>query len=288
MTRSFTVIQGGRSQPAAQAAALLGSGAEPGWRVDLHRAGTVDDGAVAAWRALMARNAVTDPQADPDYVLSAARHQARGGRIAFALAWDRDATGTEALQGVVPLALPHPVWGRARARLWQPPRLSHPAAALIDGPRAQAVDTAIRGRLAHLRRPLRLDAPARPAVPAAAPRPVLATSRADGRIRTIPTGCVVGVRPAGYEAPREVEHVSDPARITAAVEAFLVLDARHAAQPIIADPSETSMVRVVSRLFARRGQMRIELARRAGELVAGTLHLGAGARAVVWRHAARG
>ena len=291
MMHGFTVIQGGRTAPASTAA--MGDAVSPAqpiqvprWRVDLHRAGTVDDGAVAAWRALMTRNAIVDPRVDPDYMLSAARHQSGGRTIAFALAWDRDGTGREALQGVMPMAMPHPIWGRARASLWQPPGLPHLAATLIDGTRADAVDVAIRSRLAGLRRPLRLGGPARSPVRGDVLRPVLASSRADGR-RTIPADCFVGVRPADEAAPSEIEQVSDPALIPAAVEEFLVLDARHAARPIIADPSEASMVRVVTRLFGRRGQVRIELARRAGELVAGTLHLGAGARAVVWRHVAR-
>ncbi|WP_375464112.1 hypothetical protein [uncultured Methylobacterium sp.] len=284
MARSFTVIQGGRrAADATMAVDPAPSG--NAWQVDLHRAGTVDDEAVDAWRALLTRNAVADPQADPDYLLSAARHQAKGRRIAFALAWDRDADGREALRGVLPLAMPHPVWGRGRARPWHPPGLPEPAA-LIDGRHADAVETAIRGRLAALRRPLRLEAPPRCPVRADAPRPVLAVLPAERRARIVPADRLVGVRPDGYAAAHAVEHVSDPMRITAAVEAFLVLDARHAVLPIIADPSEASMVRVVTRLFARRGQMRVELARRAGEIVAATLHLGAGARAVAWRHAA--
>ena len=291
MTRSFTVIQGGRSDAARSigpAADEDEAGATPGtnWRIDLHRAGTVDDGAVAAWRALMTRNAVADPRSDPDYLLTAARHQSGGQRIAFVLAWDRDGHEADSLHGVLPLAMPHPVWEGARARLWQPPGIAQ-ATALIDRRRTEAVETAIRGRLASLRRPLRLDAPARLPVRADAPRPARAVLRAAGRPRTVPAESVVGVRPVGYHAPPDVEHVSDPVQIDAALEAFLALDARHAARPIIADPSEASMVRVVTRLFARRGQMHVELARRAGEIVAGTLHLGAGARAVAWRHAAR-
>ena len=48
-----------------------------------------------------------------------------------------------------------------------------------------------------------------------------------------------------------------------AVETFLALDARTAARPIIADPAEASLVRVVTRLFARRGGLRVELIRSA-------------------------
>ncbi len=295
MMHGFTVIQGGQAVPdaaaighpvarASEEAASNGHAASR-WRVDLHRAGTVDDDAVAAWRALMTRSAITDPRVDPDYVLSAARHQSGGRTIAFALAWDRDGNGRAALHGVMPMAMPHPIWGRGRADLWQPPGLPDPAAALIDGSRAEAVEAAVRGRLAGLRRPLRLGAPTRLPTQGGASRPVLAATH-EGRRRTIPADCVIGVR-AGDDAAAEVEQVSAPGLILSAVEEFLALDARHAARPIIADPSEASMVRVVTRLFARRGQMRIELARRAGELVAGTLHLGAGARAVVWRRAAR-
>ncbi|TXM88899.1 hypothetical protein FV222_27285, partial [Methylobacterium sp. WL103] len=118
MTHGFTVIQGGQAQPdAAVDVHPVSTGTEAateGWRVDLRLAGTVDDGAVAAWRALMTRNAITDPRVDPDYLLSAARHQSGGRAIAFALAWDRDGSGREALRGVMPMAMPHAIWGRAR------------------------------------------------------------------------------------------------------------------------------------------------------------------------------
>ena len=101
----------------------------------------------------------------------------------------------------------------------------------------------------------------------------------------VPAASLLGVRPDDYQPPT-VEHVRDPGLIRDAVEHFLALDARTARRPIIADPTEATMVRVVSRLFARRRQINVELARRGDTLVAGTLHLGSGAGTVAWRHAA--
>lgn len=285
MAPRFTVIQGGlleRPRPASASACEIGeSHAE--WRVDLRRPGAVDAAAVSAWRALLVRNAVTDPLRDPDHLLPLAQHRPAGRRIAVALAWDRDAeTGREALRGVVPLAMPHPVLG-GRARPWQPAEAE--VAGLIETAAAEAVDRALRARLGALRRPIRLAGAVEPARSPVPFRPVLAARRW-AQPRRVPAVSLVGVRPEGWELPEtEIVAVTGPDAVRDAVETFLTLDARTAGRPIVADPAEASFVRVVSRLFGRRGALRVEFLRRAGEVVAGTLHLGVGPGAVPWRRA---
>lgn len=275
MAGRFSVIQGGLREPSAPTAAAT-------WRVDLHRPSAVDDGTVAAWRALMVRGAVDDPLRDPDHLLPLARHRPAGRRVALALAWSRDDSGPETLRGVVPLAMPHPVWG-GRAKLWRPAEIA--PLALTDGTATDAVETALRARLRALRRPVGLSGALKIVEPPAPGRLTLVASR--GARRAIPVDCLLGVRPEGWQPPvdAEVEAVSAPAAIRDAVESFLALDARTAKTSIVADPSEASLVRVVTRLFARREAMRVELFRRAGEIVAGTLHLGVGPAAVAWRRA---
>lgn len=275
MAGRFSVIQGGLREPPPPSAATT-------WRVDLHRPGAVDDRAVAAWRALMVRGAVNDPLRDPDHLLPLARHRPAGRRVALALAWSRDGSGPETLRGVVPLAMPHPVWGGC-AKLWRPAGIA--ALALTDGTATGTVETALRARLQALRRPAGLSGSLEAVEPPAAGRLTLVASQAARR--AIPADCLLGVRPEGWQplADSEVEAVSEPAAVRDAVESFLALDARTAETPIVADPSEASLVRVVTRLFARRDAMRVELFRRAGEIVAGTLHLGIGPDAVAWRRA---
>ncbi|MDP4025100.1 hypothetical protein Q8W71_20940 [Methylobacterium sp. NEAU 140] len=272
MVQRFTVIQGGLSgAPAAIPATIPGPAADAAWRVDLQGPGGVDDGAVLAWRALMTREGVSDPLRDPDYLLPLARHRAGGRRVALALAWSRDADGPETLRGVVPLALPHPVLGRS-ARTWRPAEAG--ATALVDGAAPASVEGALRGRLRGMRRPLRLVG-GLDGVPARGPR------------GPVPAAAFVGVRPEGWTPPAqaEVAVAAEPAAVRDAVETLLALDARTAKAPIVADPSEASLVRVVSRLFARRRACRVEIFRRAGEVVAGALHLGSGPAAVLWRRA---
>ena len=281
MAGRFSVIQGGLCEAEAPAA----PSATAGWRVDLHRPGGVDDGAVAAWRALMVRGAVDDPLRDPDHLLPLARHRPAGRRVALALAWSRDAAGPETLRGVVPLAMPHPVWG-GHAELWRPAGTAGTAGlALIDGTAADAVGTALRARLRALRRPAGLSGSLE-AVAAPAPGRLTLVASRPAR-RAIPADSLVGVRPDGWRPPAdaEAETVSEPEAIRDAVESFLALDARTAKAPIVADPSEASLVRVVTRLFARRRACRVEVFRRAGEIVAGTLHLGIGPASVAWRRA---
>ncbi|MCJ2054280.1 GNAT family N-acetyltransferase [Methylobacterium sp. J-070] len=253
------------------------------WRIDLRAPNAVDAAAVSAWRAMLMRHAVHDPLRDPDHLLPLAQHRPAGRRVAVAFAWSRDAeTGHEALRGVVPLAMPHPVWG-GRARPWQPAEAA--ANALIENAAAIAVDRALRARLAALRRPIRLVGSIEPVRTPASSRPVLASARAE-RPRPIPARHLLGIRPQGWEAPAsDVLAMTEPEAVRDAVETFLTFDARTARRPIIADPSEASLVRVVSRLFGRRGALRVEFLRRAGEIVAGTLHLGAGGASVPWRRA---
>ncbi|WP_331289909.1 hypothetical protein [Methylobacterium radiotolerans] len=88
MVRRFTVIQGGRSErPELAAAPDADSDAGAGtWRVDLRRPGAVDAASVAAWRAMLVRNAVTDPLRDPDHLLPLAQHRPAGRPVAVALA----------------------------------------------------------------------------------------------------------------------------------------------------------------------------------------------------------
>ena len=284
MMRRFTLIQGGLSEPACPDPAVEDpAGLAPAAiEVDLRAAPGVDAEAVAAWRALMTRTGVQDPFQDPDYLLTAARHQAAGQRVAFALAWSRPARGPAALHGVLPLRITRPLLGRDRAHPWQPPGLS--GASTVEHAHTDAVLEAVRARLLGLARPVHLVTPADPDAPGAEapPSPVRAV---EGRRRSIPASSLLGVRPEGYR-PESVEHVRDPALVRDAVETFLALDARTARRPIIADPADAAMVRVVSRLFARRRQIGIELARQGGTVVSGTLHLGTGPRAVAWRHAA--
>lgn len=274
MGQRFTVIHGG----------LAGDPTEPvdgapvdAWRVDLSAAAQVDEVALLAWRDLLERTGTEDPLRDPDYLLTAARHQARGRQIAFALTWSRHPGGPEMLCGVLPLAIRHPLWGSGRARLWWPPGLSQPA--LVDRGRATMVERALRLRLDGLRRPVALEAGWH------APEPAGALTGGGPR-RPIPPEAMIGVRPAGYRPPPQIERVNDPAAIRDAVEAFLALDARTARKPIVADPGEASMVRVVTRLFARRRAVTVELATRAGEVVAASLHLGTGGATIPWRQAA--
>lgn len=271
MTQRFRVIKGGLSQAQTPRA---DDTAPRTWRVDLKPAAEIDGGTRAAWRALAAREPEASTLSDPDYLLPAARHQADAHSLVFALAWSRgEETEAESLHGVVPLALPHPVWGRGRVRHWQAPGTG--SEGLVEARYADEVAAALRRRLDAGPRRLTLD-PASRTTPRA---------HAGRRLAAVPADSLVGVRPAAAAEPAETEHVSEPARIRDAVETFLALDARASQNPIVADPSEATMVRVVSRLFARRRQASVELVRRGGEVVSGALRLGSGARAVTWRQA---
>lgn len=270
MTQRFRVIQGGLSEDRAP-------DAEPtvlsAWRVELKAASEIDGDTQAAWRALTTREPDATSFDDPDYLLPAAQHRTDGHNLVFALAWSRgEDTDSEALRGVVPLSVDHAVWGRGRARHWQAQGTDGESTGLIEARYADEVAAALRQRLEGSRRPLTLAAQER--IPADEPgRPVL---------KAVPDEDLVGI---GRKAASETETVSDPARIRDAVETFLGLDARASQKPIVADPSDAAMVRVVSRLFARRRQASVELVRRGGEVVSGALRLGSGAKAVTWRQA---
>jgi hypothetical protein len=280
MRQRFTVIEGG--------AAALGTVSETvtevsphTWRIDLHKVAGVEAEDIAAWRALLIRTGVADPvHADPDYLLSAARHQAGGREIVFALAWVIG-DGPERLGAVVPLALPHTLWGHGRIGIWQPQGVS--VAPTIAADRGPAVQTALSERLHALRHgaTLAFDLASEGAQPAVIPPACL---RAVPRPASIPAHSLVGVRPVHAPAAAVIERISEPHRIRDAVEAFLLLDAEVSNAPIIADPSEAAMVRVVTRLFAERRQVTVTLTHRDGAVVAATLTLGVGAKAVDWRH----
>lgn len=299
MRQRFTVIEGGAAArapatglPAAEALRTAEVSVSPvesliscpiseasAWRVDLRRAAAVSEGEIAAWRALLVRARVADPVlSDPDYLLSAAQHQAGGRDLVFALAWATGA-GPDRLAAVLPLALPHTLWGQERIGLWQP-HGSALAPTIAPGA-AEPVRAAVAERLRVLRprAVLVLEAPSEPAARAAA-APLRAVTRRAG----IPAHNLVGVRPS--PAPSRVERISEPGRVRDAVEEFLLLDAAVSAAPIIGDPSEAALVRVVTRLFAQRRQVTVALTRREGAIVAAAITLGHGAQAVTWRQVA--
>ncbi|QGY04194.1 hypothetical protein MMSR116_21510 [Methylobacterium mesophilicum SR1.6/6] len=266
MVRRFTVIQGGLS---GMPAAAPGPVAAPSrseaasvskmWRANLRAPSAVDEEAVPAWRAMLVRNAVGDSLRDPDHLMPLAHHQPAGRRVAIALAWG----------------------GRADPR--QPAEAT--TTALVEDTTALAVDRALKARLAGLRRPIRLVGAVEPLRAAAPFRPRVAVDRS-ARPRSIPTGAFVGTRPHGWKAPAaEMLTVTEPEAVRDAFETFLTLEARTAHRPIIADPSEASLVRAVSRLFGRRSALRVAFLRRAGEIVSGTLRLGVGRASVPWLRA---
>ncbi|WP_156648434.1 hypothetical protein [Methylobacterium sp. Leaf108] len=293
MRHRFRVIQGGLGQGG------IGQGgigwprpeAEPvrpgpdTWSVEIVKASAVTDERVVAWRDLLARMGVPTPVfADPDYLLAAAQHQERGVEPAFAFALAGSA-GRTRIEGVVGLVMPSAVWGRGRVRPWQPPGLTlaptvHPAHA---GAVAQALDEGL------VALGMRLDRSGAEIEPAASllERTMAPLRSAVSARRDIPAGNVLGIRPPNAIARdrSEIECVVDPGRIRDAVEDFLGLDARVSARPILDDPSQAIMVRVVTRRFGRRGEACVDLVRRSGRLVAGRIHLGTGAGAVLWKQA---
>lgn len=275
MRQSFTVIEGGRSADAPVGDAT----GSVTWRVDLRRASAVDAAEVVAWRALLVRGGFADPvRADPDYLLTAAEHGAGGRDLVFALAWALG-EGAERLEAVVPLALPHTLWGQGRIRVWHP--AGNVIAPTIAAGRAMEVREALAERLRALRpgAELVLDSIVAPGVP----REVAPRLRAVPARGAIPAHSLVAVRPAHIPAPMTVERISDPERIPGAVEDFLLLDAKISAAPILADPAEAALVRRVTRRFARRHQVSVTLTRSAGAVVAASVTLGSGAQAVLWR-----
>ncbi|GEP02245.1 GNAT family N-acetyltransferase [Methylobacterium oxalidis] len=285
MAQRFTVIAGGllAAEPAA-ADSVERAPAERHWRIDLRAADSIDAAAVAAWRALLTRSGAAGAAfCDPDYLLPAAKHQSGGRALVFA--WSRRGDGPESLRAVLPLAFGHPLWRGGRVTPWSPPGLSLKPAHLVEAGCAAEIGAALDARLRPDGRRLAFDLAESAGLPAPCLRFELLPGRAQRPARrAVPSGSLVGVRPADFR-PEEVETISEPARIRDAVESFLALDARTAGRPIVADPSEAAMVRVVTRLFARRRAVRVELARRSGEIVAGSLRLGDGRRAALWRSA---
>ncbi|MCJ2036722.1 hypothetical protein [Methylobacterium sp. J-068] len=289
MRHRFTVIEGGAGIAAGADTVVDGPFSETTvdetpvtWRIDLRRAIVVGADEVAAWRALLIRAGGGDSvHADPDYLLSAAQHQSGGRDILFALAW-AVGSGPDRLAAVVPLALPHTLWGHSRIVLWQPHGVT--VAPVFAAETEAAVREALTERLRELRprATLALAPVARPDAKAVVPASHL---RAVAPRASIPAHSLVGVRSLRAPVPARVERISDPYAVRDAVEAFLLLDAEVSSAPIIGDPSEAAMVRVVTRLFAQRRQAMVELTRRDGAVVAATLILGTGAGAVRWRHA---
>lgn len=252
------------------------------WSIDLLRPAAVDGQAVSDWRALMIRSGIRDPLRDPDHLLPLAQHGTAGRRIAFAFVWSAVNPDRRDLRGVLPLAMPHPLWGRGLARRWQPSGIAD--LTLSDSDAAAAVDATIRDHLSGLNQPLSLHGEE----PLASPRQTIEKVEPSSAlpIRAIPPDSMLGVRPQSFRSSAAIESVREPGQIRDAVERFLTLDAHHSSRPIIADPSEASLVRVVTRLFARRRETTVEFARQAGEIVSGTLYLGSGPARVAWRHAA--
>ncbi|KQO68278.1 hypothetical protein [Methylobacterium sp. Leaf89] len=292
MRQRFTVIEGGA---AAEGSVVAGSvagtsladaterapaspiGASVSWRVDLRRAAAVSEAEIAAWRALLVRARVADPVlSDPDHLLSVAQHQAGGRDLVFALAW-ATGQGPDQLAAVLPLAMPHTLWGQERIGLWQPHGTTLTPAI------APACFEPVRAAVADCLRRLRPRA-VLALEPVAAPRPetAIAPLRAVPRRAGIPAHSLVGVR----ANPAQVERVSEPGLVRDAVEEFLLLDAEVSSAPIIGDPSEAALVRVVTRLFAQRRQATVALTRRDDAIVAATITLGHGAQAVLWRQVA--
>ncbi|NEU12334.1 hypothetical protein G3T14_09325 [Methylobacterium sp. BTF04] len=255
------------------------------WRVDLRRAVDVTEGEIAAWRGLLVRAGSAEPvYADPDFLLAAAQHQAGGRDLVFAFAWSHG-NGPDRLHGVVPLAIPHPMWGNGQIAPWQPHGVS--VAPTIEAAVFDDVRDALADHLASVRPRGTLVLSDDPYAASPVTNPGRTLRSVPKRV-AIPADALVGIRSAESAQPERpaVERISEPDRIRDAVEAFLILDAEVSPAPIIGDPSEAALVRVVTRLFAQRRQASVELTRCDGAVVAATLRLGVGTQAVVWRQVA--
>ena len=278
MRRRFRVIEGG-----ARASALQQYAAEPTtWRIDLVRPCDVSEDQSDAWRGLLTRlGSHNSVFADPDYLVPAAQHQARGQDLffAFAVAEGRH----ERLEGVVCLAMSRPFWGRNRAWLWKPAGMI--LAPAVNPDHASAIAEALG---LHLRErgwngPTGFSASAEPKPNGfGRNRPAYAVLAPE---RDIPLRNLLAVRAEARlpTEPTRVTRIVEPDLIRDGVEQFLGLDARLSPRPIIADPSEAAMVRVVTRLFARRRQATVEIIRRADRIVGSRLRLGHGPNAVLWK-----
>ncbi|GJE28045.1 hypothetical protein [Methylobacterium organophilum] len=281
MSKRFTIIQGGLSDRRPNAAAVALRAAH--WRVRLARPGELDEGDLVAWRAFFDGLPAADPFADPDYLHSAASRAAGPDEVTFALLFASAEDGAEALCGVVPLLLPHPFWGGSMIRLWQPPLAPHPVEPAVRTEVAAAAFEALIARLraSRPRATLRLEG-------LRACGALVAALRDDSRLdlaerpqpKRIPESSFVDLRPPSI--PTTVERAEGPA-IRDAVERFLLADARASDTPLLSDPSDSTLVRVVTRLFARRGQAEVELGEREGRVVRAAIRLGAPGARITWR-----
>ncbi|WP_026597352.1 hypothetical protein [Methylobacterium sp. 77] len=279
MRQGLSVIEGGRLSEADP----MGADMDPDdWRIDLRRPHAVEPVEAEAWRMLLTRIRWPEPiYADPDYLLTAAVHQSGGRDLVFAFAWSGEGERSR-LRGVVPLAMPHGLWGNGRAQVWYPP--GPVLAPTIEPGCLDEVETALRAaiRAVHPRSTLVLMPP-----PAASASEGERTAPRDSVTRAIPARDRVGVRLTGpwIRDGVEIERITEPRRIRDAVEAYLSFDAQVSGSPIVRDPSASSMVRVVTRRFAQRRQTSVDFARKDGILVAAALRLGTGAGSIVWRQA---
>lgn len=285
MRQRFTVIEGGAGAALPDAAMEAAHDAGPAiWRIDLLRPNAMPEQRIADWRALLTRLRVPDPIfADPDYLLPAAQHQARGAEPVFAFALAAT-DGRERLEGVVPLTMPHHLWGRSRARLWQPAGLD--VAATVNPDHRDAIRDAVTDCLRASG--IRCDLDAEAVAPGISLldrtlAPVRSARTGFSIHRDIPVKNLLGIRPASAPALPTTERIVEPGRIRDAVEEYLTLDAKVSPRPILDDPSESAMIRVVMRLFAQRRQATAEVVRRGDAVVVVRLRLGHGPHGTVWK-----
>ncbi|WP_419953084.1 hypothetical protein [Methylobacterium sp.] len=279
MKQGLSIIEGGLLIEAGS----IGADHEPAeWHIDLRRPNLVEPIEAEAWRALLTRIRWPEPiYADPDYLLTAAVHQSGGRDLVFAFAWS--GSGERArLRGVIPLAMPHGLWGNGRVQAWYPP--GPVLAPTIEPGFLDEVEAALRAAIkaVHPRSTLiMVPSPAAPAPKQAAllAQPVPA--------EVVPARDRVSIRLVGpwVRDGVEIERITEPRSIRDAVEAYLSFDAQVSGNPIVADPSASSMVRVVTRRFAQRRQTSVDFARKDGVIVAAALRLGAGPGSIVWRQA---
>uniref|UniRef100_UPI0035CBF714 hypothetical protein n=1 Tax=uncultured Methylobacterium sp. TaxID=157278 RepID=UPI0035CBF714 len=222
MRQRFTVIEGGAGAAPPHAAVEAAHDAGPAtWRIDLRRANSVPEQRIADWRGLLTRLRVPDPIfADPDYLLPAAQHQARGAEPVFAFALAA-VNGQERLEGVAPLTMPHHLWGRSRAKLWQPAGLN--VAATVNPDHRDAIRDAVTDCLRASGIRYDLDAEAAPLDISLLDRtlaPVRSARTAFSIRRDIPVENVLGIRPASAPALLTTERIVEPGRIRDAVEDY--------------------------------------------------------------------
>ncbi|MEH3144770.1 MAG: hypothetical protein PGN34_05375 [Methylobacterium frigidaeris] len=271
---TFSVIQGRAS----------GAG-RTGWRAELRRPGDLDDGIVGAWRDLLSRALEPSVFAEPDFVLTMARHLPDGAGLAILLVW-RTETGGPVLAAVLPLHVGG-AFGRT-ARLWRVP-LAGVATPVVEAAHAVA---ALRTALDHLEAsPVRITGLSLPDLVADGTLAAAlgeAAGQEGRRLALRRRGGATAAAEPFLALPRgrtSLERVRDPHRIRDAVEHFLVLEARRPADCLLDAPDALTAFRVVTRLFAARRQCCVDLVRRDGIVVAAAVHLGSAERDQVWRQA---